>query len=127
MAISDSAIRAAKPKDKPYKLSDDESLFLLIAPSGSKPWRLKYRFGGQEKLLSFGAYPTISLKDARERRDEARKLLANHVDRGEKKSERKSLRRYRRATLSEILPENFWTNSKRKGLLRPRRSGMIDA
>lgn len=54
MAITDSAIRAAKAKEKPYKLYDDEGLFMLVAASGSKLWRMKYRFGGQEKLLSFG-------------------------------------------------------------------------
>jgi integrase len=82
MAITDSAIRAAKAKDKPYKLYDDEGLFMLISPTGGKLWRLKYRFAGQEKLLSFGPYPTVTLKDARERRDEARKLLAGQIDPG---------------------------------------------
>ena len=80
MALSDTAIRTAKPSDKPYKLSDEKGLFLLITANGSKYWRLKYRIGGKEKLLSLGTYPDVSLKDARERRKEARKLLANDVD-----------------------------------------------
>jgi hypothetical protein len=80
MALSDTAIRTAKPSDKPYKLSDEKGLFLLITANGSKYWRLKYRIGGKEKLLSLGTYPDVSLKDARERREEARKLLANDVD-----------------------------------------------
>lgn len=56
MSLTDTSIRAAKSKDKPYKLYDDDGLFLLIAASGSKLWRLKYRFGGQEKLLALGRY-----------------------------------------------------------------------
>jgi hypothetical protein len=119
MAISDSAIRAAKPKDKPYKLSDDEGLFLLIAPSGSKLWRLKYRFGGQEKLLSFGAYPTISLKDARERRDEARKQLANHVDPGVEKK--------RKAIAAAIQAGNTFGNIAREFLDKLEKEGIAPA
>ncbi|WP_035422961.1 tyrosine-type recombinase/integrase [Asticcacaulis benevestitus] len=85
MALSDSAIRNAKPADKPYKVYDDGGLFLLISPAGGKLWRLKYRYGGKEKLLSFGGYPDVSLKDARERRDAARKLLAADIDPGAEK------------------------------------------
>jgi hypothetical protein len=77
MPLTDTAARTAKPKEKPYKLSDEKGLFLLVQPAGGKLWRLKYRFGGKEKLLSFGAYPDTGLKDARERREEARKLLVN--------------------------------------------------
>jgi len=80
MALTDSAIRAAKSKDKPYKLYDEDGLFLLIAASGSKLWRLKYRLNGHEKLLALGSYPTVSLKDARARRDEAKRLLSENID-----------------------------------------------
>ncbi len=80
MALTDTAIRNAKPKDKPYKLSDDGGLFVLVAVSGSKLWRLKYRYNGKENLLAIGAYPDVSLKTARERRDEAKKLLASGTD-----------------------------------------------
>jgi integrase len=82
--LTDAAIRSAKTKDKPYKLSDGGGLFLLVSPSkkngGSKWWRFKYRFEGREKLLSFGSYPEISLLSAREKRDAARKLVAEGID-----------------------------------------------
>ncbi len=80
MALSDSAIRTAKPKDKPYKLADSGGLYLEVAPSGGKWWRLKYRIGGKEKRLSLGTYPETGLKEARERREEARKLISEGID-----------------------------------------------
>jgi integrase len=75
MPLTDTAIRKAKPTEKAYKLADEKGLFLLVHPNGSKYWRLKYRFNGKEKLLALGVYPDVELKDARDRRDEARKLL----------------------------------------------------
>ena len=78
--LSDTTIRAAKPGDRPYKLFDTRGLYLLVVPAGGKWWRLKYRFGGKEKLLSLGTYPDVSLRAARERRDDARALLASGVD-----------------------------------------------
>ena len=70
----------AKAKDKDYKMSDGAGLFLLVAKSGSKYWRMKYRSNGKEKLLSIGVYPTVSLKEARVKRDEAKKQLNNGID-----------------------------------------------
>ncbi len=83
MPLSDIAIRRAKPADKPVRLFDGDSLYLEIAPSGGKWWRLKYRHLGKEKRLSVGTYPDTGLKDARRRRDEARELLAAGTDPGE--------------------------------------------
>jgi hypothetical protein len=83
MPLSDTAIRNSKHKEKPYKLSDERGLFLLIHPNGSKYWRQNYRFGGKAKTLAHGVYPDVGLGDARERRDAARKLLADGVDPGE--------------------------------------------
>jgi len=80
MALTDSAIRTAKPQAKPYKLADGGGLFLLVTAKGGKWWRLKYRAGGKEKLLSLGTYPEVGLKEARERREEARKLIAQGID-----------------------------------------------
>lgn len=80
MPLTDSAIKAAKPAAKPYKLSDSQGLYLLINPNGSKLWRLKYRVAGKEKLLSFGTYPTVTLLQARRRRDEAKLLLSEGKD-----------------------------------------------
>ncbi len=80
MALTDTAARGAKPGDKPFKLADEKGLFLLVHPNGSKYWRLKYRFAGKEKVLALGVYPEVRLAEARDRRDQARKTLANGID-----------------------------------------------
>lgn len=71
MALSDTAIRAAKPRTKEWKLADEKGLYLLVTPAGGKLWRLKFRHNGREKKLSLGQYPEISLAQARKLRDEA--------------------------------------------------------
>lgn len=76
MALSDTALRNAKPQDTKYKLYDDGGLLIVVAPSGGKSWRFKYRLNGAEKQLSFGTYPDVTLKAARLKRDEARSLVA---------------------------------------------------
>ena len=83
--LTDLSIKAAKPRDKPYKLTDQQGLFLLITPSGRKWWRLKYRYEGKEKLLAFGVYPEVSLRDARDMREDSRRLLRRQVDPGAKR------------------------------------------
>jgi integrase len=80
MALKDLEIRRLTARPKPYKVADALGLFLLIQPSGAKLWRFKYRFHGCERKLNIGRYPDISLKKARERRDEARQLLAEGID-----------------------------------------------
>lgn len=80
MALTDTAIRAAKPASRPLRLFDEAGLYLEVAPSGGKWWRLKYRILGKEKRLSLGVYPEVGLKEARARRDEARKLIATGTD-----------------------------------------------
>ncbi|MFA6058600.1 MAG: integrase arm-type DNA-binding domain-containing protein [Taibaiella sp.] len=82
MILTDTKIRTIKARDKAYKLTDGKGLFLLISPTGSKYWRFKYRFAGKEKLIALGVYPEVSLAQARAKRDEARKLLANDTDPG---------------------------------------------
>lgn len=82
MSLTEIAVKNAKPRAKQYKLTDGLGLFLLITPKGGRYWRLKYRFGGKEKLLALGTYPTVSLKSARELRDDARALLAGGEDPG---------------------------------------------
>ena len=91
MSLSDAKVRNAKAESKPYKITDGEGLFLLVATTGSKYWRLKYFFGGKEKLLALGVYPDVSLGDARERRAEARKAVAAGKDPSEVKREVKRL------------------------------------
>lgn len=71
--LTDSAIKAAKPKEKPYKLTDGQGLYLEIMPNGSKLWRMKYRHSDKEKRLALGAYPDLSLAKARQKRAEARR------------------------------------------------------
>jgi len=80
LALTDTEIRKSKPADKPYKLADSGGMYLLVTPAGGKLWRLKYRVEGTEKLMALGRYPEISLADARERRDAARKRLAHGAD-----------------------------------------------
>lgn len=78
--LTDSAIKKAKPREKRFKMPDIGGLYLEVAPNGSKWWRFRYRFGGKEKLISLGVYPEISLKLARERRDNARRMIAEGTD-----------------------------------------------
>ncbi len=80
MELTNTAIRRSHPSEKPYKLADGKGLYLLVNPSGSKLWRWKYRHEGKEKLMPFGAYPDVSLADARVRHAEARRLLAAGSD-----------------------------------------------
>jgi integrase len=78
--LTDLKVLKSKPKDKPYSLFDGGGLYIHILPSGGKLWRLKYRIGGKEKLMSLGRYPDVSLANAREKRDEARKLISDGTD-----------------------------------------------
>ncbi len=107
MKLTDTAVRKAKPEAKPYKMADGGGLFLLVQPNGGKWWRLKYRFGGKEKLLSFGTYPDLSLADARGRRDEARKLLANDADPGAIKQAQKKQVKVESANSFEAIAREY--------------------
>ncbi len=78
--LTDMKVRSAKGKDKPYKITDGQGLYLFVTPQGGKLWRFKYYFNKKEKVRAFGAYPEISLADAREKRDAARKMVANDID-----------------------------------------------
>lgn len=80
MPLTDTAIRGIKPADKARKFFDGNGLFLYVAPSGTKSWRVKYRFQGREKLLTLGTYPQLSLKEAREASNDAKKLLRRGID-----------------------------------------------
>lgn len=107
MALSDTAVRKAKPADKPQRLFDGGGLYLEIAPSGGKWWRLKYRFGGKEKRLSLGTYPDTGLADAREKRDTARKLLAQGVDPGAQRKAEKAAGMERAANSFEVVAREW--------------------
>ena len=90
MALTELEVKKAKVTDKPHKLADGGGLFLLVHPNGSKYWRIAYRFAGKQKTLAVGIYPDVSLADARDRREQARKLLANDTDPGAVKQAQKA-------------------------------------
>jgi len=89
MPLSETAIRQAKSESKPIKMFDGRGLYLLLNPNGSRGWRFKYRIDGREKLISFGVYPDVPLKLARDRREAARQQLAAGIDPGEKRKAEK--------------------------------------
>lgn len=107
MGLTATSIKNAKPGAKPLKLFDGGGLFLLVVPSGGKWWRLKYRFDGKEKLLSLGVFPEIGLKDARDRRDEARKALANGFDPSAQRKAVKASRLERGANSFEVVAREW--------------------
>jgi Arm DNA-binding domain len=88
--LSDTKIRGAKPRAKPFKLYDEEGLFLIVTPSGGRWWRLRYYWHGKEQLLSVGTYPEIDLATARDRRDDVRALVARGVNPSEHRQEQKT-------------------------------------
>ena len=89
MPLSDAATRNAHPTAKPYKLADGGGLYLLVRPDGRRYWRLNYRFVGRQKTLALGVYPEVTLAEAREARDEARRLLKRGTDPSAERKERK--------------------------------------
>ncbi|MFL6676110.1 MAG: tyrosine-type recombinase/integrase [Massilia sp.] len=108
MPLTDVGIRSAKPATKPVKMFDERGLFLIVTPAGGKWWRLKYRFDNKEKLLSLGVYPDVGLKDARERRDAARKLLADGIDPGVNRKAQKAARQDRAANSFELVAREWY-------------------
>ena len=87
MSLSELAVRTAKPKDKPYKLADAAGLYLYVATSGTRLWRLDYSFKSKRKTLSLGQYPLLGLADARKKRDDAKRLLLDGADPAEAKKQ----------------------------------------
>ena len=116
MPLTDTAIRNAKAgiapdgrlTTKPYKMGDMAGLYLEVAPAGGKWWRFKYRFDGKEKRMSLGVYPDVSLKDARQRRDEARRLVAAGVDPGENRKAQKLTRSDLAANSFEVVAREWF-------------------
>ncbi len=115
MPLTDTAIRNAKPRDRAYKMFDANGLHIQITPSGSKLWRMKYRFRGKEKLLSFGPYPLVALRDARAKRDEARLMLLDDLDpSAEKRRARFEQDRARSVTFG-VIAEEYLDKAEREG------------
>ncbi|MEG8040055.1 integrase arm-type DNA-binding domain-containing protein [Sphingomonas sp. LR60] len=116
MPLTDTAVRAAKPDLKPRKIADEKGLFLLIQPSGGKLWRLKYRHLGKEKKLSLGRYPDVTLKEARERRDEARRVLASGFDPSVEKRTRQLAAQQDAANTFVVIANEYIDKQEREGL-----------
>jgi integrase len=116
MPLTDTAIRSAKPKGEDYKLADGGGLFLLVTPTGSKLWRMRFKHLGKEQKLSFGTYPDVSLKDARERRDNARKLIAGGNNPALEKQREKARAKLSAATTFEAVATEYATKREREGL-----------
>jgi integrase len=108
--LTETKIRASKSKQKPYKLADGKGLHLTIAPEGGRWWRLRYRHRGKEKMLSLGTYPEVGLAAARERRDSARKLIADGVDPSAERKASKALD----ADTFEVMAREFMDKQRRK-------------
>lgn len=108
MKLTDVTIKKAKGNGKIQKLFDGRGLFLYISPAGSKIWRLKYRFAGKEKLLIIGSYPEISLREARDKMEQAQKLLENKVDPGEHRKALSSTARKIASSSFEIIAREWF-------------------
>ncbi len=122
-ALTDVEIRKKQPKETPFKLFDEEGLFLLVNPSGSKLWRMKYRFAGKEKLLALGSYPEISLKQARAKRDDAHAILKAGRDPGgerktaklkQKQEAENTFEKVALALIEEIAQKRHWSERHRE-------------
>ncbi|WP_225204924.1 tyrosine-type recombinase/integrase [Novosphingobium huizhouense] len=116
MPLSDATIRNLKPRDKDYRVADEKGLYLQVSPAGGRLWRMKYRTAtGSEKKLAFGAYPEVSLKAARDLRDEARKLLAAGIDPAEKKKQDRHAAKVSAANSFVVVAHSYIAKCKREG------------
>lgn len=106
--LTDLGCRRAKPEEKPYKLFDERGLYLFVTPAGSRIWRMKYTFAKKEKLLVFGPFPEISLKEARDQRDAARKLLREGIDPGVAKKQRAAAAAVDANSTFKAVAEDWW-------------------
>ncbi len=111
--LTDSAIKVAKPKERAYKMADGQGMYLEVMPTGSKLWRLKYRFNGKETRISFGAYPSVTLQQARRKRDEARELLAQGIDPAAERRADNQARRVHGITFETLAGEWYDYNAPR--------------
>ena len=112
MALTDTKVRSAKPEEKEYSLVDGDGMSLLVKPNGSKYWRFRFRFGGKQHLMAFGVYPEISLANARQKREEARKLVAAGIDPREHKRALKEEQAKEIITFEKVAREWLATNQK---------------
>ena len=115
MALTDVRCRTVKPGTKPQKLSDGEGLFLLVQPNGSKLWRLAYRFLGKQKALALGSYPRVTLGEARRKRDEAKRLLADGIDPGAERKRQKLTAKLSAETTFRAVADEWLAKLEREG------------
>ncbi|WP_195496290.1 tyrosine-type recombinase/integrase [Proteus penneri] len=126
MKLTDMAIKKAKPREKVYSLGDGNGLSLIVEPSGSKGWRFRYQFNGKSKMISLGIYPVITLNEAREKRDDARRLVANGTDPAEaRKEERNKASGQSENTFKKITLE--WFNGRKDRWSEGYRDDMMEA
>lgn len=125
MSLTDTAVRNARPREKAYKLFDERGLYLEVVPAGGKRWRLKYRHDGKEKRISLGIYPDVSLRLARDRRDEARQMVTQGIDPSASRQAIKAAKFSRHANSLEVITREWfdrhaptWVPSYSKRLLR---------
>jgi hypothetical protein len=117
MPITDTVCRTSKSREKPYKLSDGGGLYLLVETNGSKLWRHAFRFDGKQKLVALGAYPIISLADARAGRDANKSLLAKGIDPSVQRKIDRGAARIARSNTFSIVPHQLTSASIVKGLI----------
>jgi hypothetical protein len=108
VALTDVKIRNAKPTDKPQRLWDNGGLYLEVSPSGGKLWRFKYRFQGKEKLLGLGKWDAVSLREARDKRDECKKAMARGIDPAAQRKAEKHAAAGRAANSFEIVAREWY-------------------
>jgi integrase len=118
MALTDSALRNAKPRDREYKMADGAGLYLLVTPAGGKLWRFKFRLDGRERKLALGSYPEIRLADARKARDEAREQVATGRDPAREKQRAKHL--------AKVAADNTFAGIGREYLDKRKREGIAE-
>ncbi len=116
MPLTTTRINAAKPQERAYKLFDDKGLFLSVETAGGKLWRFKYRYGGKEKKLALGAFPETGLREARGKRDEARKLLETGIDPGAQRRLDKLSKALQVANTFEAIADEYIAKKAREGL-----------
>ena len=114
MMLTHTAVKNAKPKEKPYKLTDGDGLYVLVKPNGGKYWRFKYLYAGKEKLLALGMFPEISLDEARDMRLAARKLIATGADPGSKRKEEKRRKAYNAENSFQVVAKEWFETNKPK-------------
>ncbi len=112
MKLTDSIVKAAKPKEKPYSLPDGQGLVLYVQPSGAKWWRFRYRFNGKAKMLSMGVYPGVTLKKARNEQIRFKELLSQSIDPSQHRQEQKQLEALVAENSFEAVARQWWDNWK---------------